>query len=170
MLYVVSSPLLSTSWQGSRTQVILIFAYIPILHKYIHIGPCVDRFVLAIILTWLRQHCHSPQYKANQCCAVATSIICPFPRIPNLLQTNLTMSDEWDSKTVIGFKAKAPKVTRNTSDLNGMSPNSYAVSSVDPFLYNSSGMWFKRSWIAWWYSLRPFLSVGPTIRCCCWHW
>jgi len=28
------------------------------------------------------------------------------------------MSDEWDSKTVIGFKAKAPKVTRNTSDLN----------------------------------------------------
>jgi len=25
---------------------------------------------------------------------------------------------EWDSKTVIGFKAKAPKVTRNTSDLN----------------------------------------------------
>jgi len=28
------------------------------------------------------------------------------------------MSEEWDSKTVIGFKAKAPKVTRNTSDLN----------------------------------------------------
>ncbi|KAF9810834.1 hypothetical protein IEO21_06782 [Rhodonia placenta] len=26
---------------------------------------------------------------------------------------------DWDSKTVIGFKAKAPKVTRNTSDLNG---------------------------------------------------
>ncbi|KAG1796794.1 multi protein bridging factor 1-domain-containing protein [Suillus plorans] len=26
---------------------------------------------------------------------------------------------EWDSKTVIGFKAKAPKVTRNASDLNG---------------------------------------------------
>ncbi|KAI0273839.1 MBF1-domain-containing protein [Gloeopeniophorella convolvens] len=26
---------------------------------------------------------------------------------------------EWDSKTVIGFKAKAPKVTRTTSDLNG---------------------------------------------------
>jgi len=25
---------------------------------------------------------------------------------------------DWDSKTVIGFKAKAPKVTRNTSDLN----------------------------------------------------
>jgi len=28
------------------------------------------------------------------------------------------MSDDWNSKTVIGFKAKAPKVTRNTSDLN----------------------------------------------------
>lgn len=27
---------------------------------------------------------------------------------------------DWDSKTVIGFKARAPKVTRNTSDLNGM--------------------------------------------------
>ncbi|KIK40759.1 hypothetical protein CY34DRAFT_806875 [Suillus luteus UH-Slu-Lm8-n1] len=26
---------------------------------------------------------------------------------------------DWDSKTVIGFKAKAPKVTRNASDLNG---------------------------------------------------
>ena len=26
---------------------------------------------------------------------------------------------DWDSKTVIGQKAKAPKVTRNTSDLNG---------------------------------------------------
>lgn len=26
---------------------------------------------------------------------------------------------EWDSKTVIGFKAKAPKVARNASDLNG---------------------------------------------------
>jgi putative transcription factor len=25
---------------------------------------------------------------------------------------------DWDSKTVIGFKAKAPKVTRNASDLN----------------------------------------------------
>jgi len=28
------------------------------------------------------------------------------------------MSDEWDSKTVIGFKAKAPKVTRGSSELN----------------------------------------------------
>ncbi|KIM87626.1 hypothetical protein PILCRDRAFT_773156 [Piloderma croceum F 1598] len=28
------------------------------------------------------------------------------------------MSDDWESKTVIGFKAKAPKVTRNASDLN----------------------------------------------------
>ena len=26
---------------------------------------------------------------------------------------------EWDSKVVIGQKAKAAKVTRNTSDLNG---------------------------------------------------
>ncbi|KAF7974081.1 hypothetical protein HWV62_23965 [Athelia sp. TMB] len=29
------------------------------------------------------------------------------------------MSDDWNSTTVIGFKAKAPKVTRNASDLNG---------------------------------------------------
>jgi len=27
-------------------------------------------------------------------------------------------SSDWDNKTVIGFKAKAPKVTRNASDLN----------------------------------------------------
>jgi len=26
---------------------------------------------------------------------------------------------DWDSKTVIGFKAKAPKVTRNAAELNG---------------------------------------------------
>lgn len=26
---------------------------------------------------------------------------------------------EWDAKTVIGSKAKVPKVTRTTSDLNG---------------------------------------------------
>ncbi|KAN0075467.1 Multiprotein bridging factor 1 domain containing protein [Tylopilus felleus] len=26
---------------------------------------------------------------------------------------------DWDSKTVIGFKAKAPKVARNATDLNG---------------------------------------------------
>jgi len=26
---------------------------------------------------------------------------------------------DWDAKTVIGFKAKAAKVTRNASDLNG---------------------------------------------------
>jgi hypothetical protein len=30
------------------------------------------------------------------------------------------MSDDWDTKLVIGYKAKAPKVARNTSDLNGM--------------------------------------------------
>ncbi|KAI0698504.1 MBF1-domain-containing protein [Cytidiella melzeri] len=29
------------------------------------------------------------------------------------------MSTDWDSKIVIGSKAKVPKVTRNTSDLNG---------------------------------------------------
>lgn len=28
---------------------------------------------------------------------------------------------EWDSKTVIGQKAKAPKVTKNSGDLNGTS-------------------------------------------------
>ena len=26
---------------------------------------------------------------------------------------------DWDSKVVIGYKAKTQKVTRNTSDLNG---------------------------------------------------
>ena len=31
-----------------------------------------------------------------------------------------TMSNvDWDSKTVIGNKGKAPKVTRNAADLNG---------------------------------------------------
>ena len=29
------------------------------------------------------------------------------------------METDWDSKLVIGHKAKAPKVTRGTSDLNG---------------------------------------------------
>jgi hypothetical protein len=28
---------------------------------------------------------------------------------------------EWDSKTVIGQKAKAPKVAKNSADLNGVS-------------------------------------------------
>jgi hypothetical protein len=27
---------------------------------------------------------------------------------------------DWDAKTVIGSKSRAPKVTRNTSDLNGV--------------------------------------------------
>jgi putative transcription factor len=31
------------------------------------------------------------------------------------------MSDDWDNKLVIGNKAKAPKVTKNASDLNGAS-------------------------------------------------
>ncbi|KAF8197386.1 multi protein bridging factor 1-domain-containing protein [Pholiota molesta] len=30
------------------------------------------------------------------------------------------MSDEWDSKTVIGFKRQVAKVTKKDSDLNGM--------------------------------------------------
>lgn len=38
------------------------------------------------------------------------------------LTPSLTMSNvEWDSKTVIGQKAKAPKVTKNSADLNGAS-------------------------------------------------
>ena len=38
-------------------------------------------------------------------------------------------NSEWDSKVVIGSKAKVPKVTRTTSDLNGASychPRSHA--------------------------------------------
>lgn len=31
------------------------------------------------------------------------------------------MSEEWDSKTVIGFKRQVAKVTKKDSDLNGMS-------------------------------------------------
>lgn len=30
------------------------------------------------------------------------------------------MSDDWDSKTVIGFKRQVAKVTKKDSDLNGM--------------------------------------------------
>ena len=39
---------------------------------------------------------------------------------------------DWDSKTVIGQKGKAPKVTRNTSDLNGTPRHVYmfGLSSV----------------------------------------
>ena len=36
------------------------------------------------------------------------------------LDTTAIMSDDWDAKLVIGHKARAPKVTRTTSDLNGM--------------------------------------------------
>ena len=36
---------------------------------------------------------------------------------PPLIMSNV----EWDSKTVIGQKAKAPKVTKNSADLNGAS-------------------------------------------------
>jgi putative transcription factor len=31
----------------------------------------------------------------------------------------MSESVDWDSKVVIGHKVKAPKVARNTSDLNG---------------------------------------------------
>jgi len=54
-------------------------------------------------------------------------------------QSLYTMSDEWDSKTVIGFKAKAPKVTRNTSDLNGMSFYCFKTLDSSPNL-SRSGM------------------------------
>lgn len=37
------------------------------------------------------------------------------------------MSEEWDSKTVIGFKRQTAKVTRKDSDLNGVYA-SWAVS------------------------------------------
>ena len=42
-----------------------------------------------------------------------------------LLPSSHTMSNviDWDSKTVIGQKAKAPKVTKNSADLNGTSDN-----------------------------------------------
>jgi putative transcription factor len=34
---------------------------------------------------------------------------------------------DWDSKVVIGSKARVPKVTRNTSDLNGMLPRAHGL-------------------------------------------
>ncbi|OBZ75209.1 Multiprotein-bridging factor 1 [Grifola frondosa] len=37
---------------------------------------------------------------------------------------------DWDSKLVIGYKAKAPKVTRNTSDLNAVCPLARRVGAV----------------------------------------
>jgi hypothetical protein len=39
----------------------------------------------------------------------------------SFLTLPLTMSNnvDWDSKLVIGAKAKAPKVTKNSADLNG---------------------------------------------------
>ena len=36
-----------------------------------------------------------------------------------LLSTLKMSTADWDSKVVIGYKAKTQKVTRNTSDLNG---------------------------------------------------
>jgi hypothetical protein len=48
----------------------------------------------------------------------------PPPHSQHLIQISHTMSNnvDWDSKVVIGHKAKAPKVTRNAADLNGKSP------------------------------------------------
>ncbi|TFL07539.1 ylMBF1 [Pterulicium gracile] len=40
------------------------------------------------------------------------------------------MSDDWDSKTVIGFKSKAPKVTKTSSDLNGTLINPLSASCI----------------------------------------
>lgn len=54
------------------------------------------------------------------------------------------MSDDWNSKTVIGFKAKAPKVTRNVSDLNGSSFYCF-VQRVGTRLISYSGMLLLRS-------------------------
>jgi hypothetical protein len=49
-------------------------------------------------------------------------LLISLPHTHTHTQTHIyirTMSDEWESKTVIGFKAKAPKVTKTSSDLNG---------------------------------------------------
>jgi hypothetical protein len=42
-----------------------------------------------------------------------------FYLLPIIMSGGATL--DWDSKTVIGSKARAPKVTRNTAELNGVS-------------------------------------------------
>ena len=42
------------------------------------------------------------------------------------------MSTDWDSKTVIGSKARAPKVTKTNSDINGAyHPQGICISVAD---------------------------------------
>jgi hypothetical protein len=45
------------------------------------------------------------------------------------------MSDDWDTKTVIGFKKQIPKVAKKEADINGTSPSlsSYTVDTNHVF-------------------------------------
>lgn len=46
-------------------------------------------------------------------------LLAPTPRPFTTLVHIFTMEVDWDSKTVIGNKGKAPKVTKKDADLNG---------------------------------------------------
>jgi len=59
------------------------------------------------VTLYLRIHIH----------AVSVSLIYPLDLLKEHY-TTMSATLDWDSKTVIGHKVKAPKVTRTTSDLN----------------------------------------------------
>lgn len=64
-----------------------------------------------------RHRCPSPQTTTTHLLvSIHLSYISSFHSYPTqYIMNNL----DWDSKTVIGYKAKAPKVARTESDLNG---------------------------------------------------
>ena len=75
---------------------------------------------------------------------------------------------EWDSKTVIGNKAKAPKVTRNAADLNGMFHRE--INIYVPLITNCLFLSFFTAVrvLLYYYlllvSISPW-SLGPSSRC-----
>jgi hypothetical protein len=82
--------------------------------------------------------------------------------------TSTIMSDEWSPTIVIGSKAKAAKVTRNTSDLNGKGiPIFFVYTLVLIFLLFAavSAIRFKDDVLI----PNPFPFSGSTSRCRCGH-
>jgi hypothetical protein len=78
------------------------------------------------------------------------------------------MSDEWDSKTVIGFKRQVAKVAKKDSDINGTSPSlsTYSPSSdlVSSCKYNHLTALFTTSYIYFFTKARRSGAVVATDK------
>jgi hypothetical protein len=79
------------------------------------------------------------------------------------LTSPLAMSEEWDSKTVIGFKRQTAKVTKKDSELNGEHRLVYFTFPVHSQTSVASCMFHGRSTLP---RSKLTFSQGPSHRCC----